>query len=261
MSYTLSLYLQDAAALLRDAGNFFTSKAQLTRYINQGRRQAARRSGCIRLLICGQSQYGASAQPGYLVPGAAIPGNLPDATGAGGPSTNLFQTIPNVESYPFSFGNAFMREQYAGADEITDIVDLSIQWGSGSYRPTLNWCPWEDFQAYLRIVNNLTSAFPCVWSVQGDGVNQIVYLFPPPVEAMEMEWDVIALPKALNTDSDVEILPEGFAGAVQYYAAGMAYLNSRPAQAMIMFDAFADRLGVARFSSDYGKSPSAYGDV
>lgn len=258
MSYSLSLYLSDARALLRDGLGAFTSTQQLTRYINQGRRQAARRSGCIRLLICGQSQFGASAQPGFLVPGAAIPGNLPDAVPGSG-STNLFQTIPNVEAYGFQgFGNSFLREQYDGADEITDIVDLGVSWGSGSYRPVLNWCPWEEMQAYMRAWSAFNSAWPLWWATEGDGPSQTVYLWPPPVQAMEMEWDVIALPKALNTDSDFEILPDGFAHGVQYYAAGMAYLNSRPAQAMIMFDSFADSLGVARFSSDYGKSTSMY---
>jgi hypothetical protein len=253
MAYSLSLYLQDAAALLRDNANIFTSKAQLTRYINQGRRQAARRSGCIRLLLCGQSQFGASAQPNFFIPGAAIPGNLPDAAPGSG-STNLFQTIPNVESYPFrGFINPFLRAQYDGADAVTDIFDCAVNWGQGSYRPVIQWLPWIEMQSYMRAYANLNSAYSIAWSTMGDGDNQVLFLWPPPNTACELELEVFAVPKALYTDDDVELLPDGFTSAIAYYAAGMAYLNSRPAQAMIMLDAFADRLGVARFASDYGK--------
>jgi hypothetical protein len=256
-TYTLSLYQEDARSLLRDGLGIFTPTKQLNRWINQGRRQAARRTGCVRLLVNGQSQYGASAQPGFMVPGGAIPGNLPDAAPGSG-STNLFQTIPNQEAYPFSFIANFMRAQYAGSDEVTDIVDCAVAWGSATYRPVLNWCPFEEMQAYMRAYNVVNSAFPLWWSTQGDGTNQVMYLWPPPVEAMEIETDVIALPKPLNTDNDYEILSDNFATAVKYWAAGMCYLNSRPENARIHFDYFADSLGVGRFASDYGKSPSMY---
>ena len=66
-----------------------------------------------------------------------------------------------------------------------------------------------------------------------------------------------------NSDTDAEkkcaeILPESFRMAVKYYSAGMAYLNTRPAQASIMFDRFADAIGVARFAADMGKMSSYY---
>lgn len=260
--YTLSLYQQDARALLRDNAGIFLPTTQLNRYINEGRSQAARRTGCIRRLLSGLSAYGTSAQPGFAVPGAMVPGALPGGTtGFNNASANLFQTIPNVEAYSFQgFGNSFLRAQYAGTDEIADIIDLAVNWGAGSYRPVLNWCPWDEMQAYMRAWSVLNSAFPMWWSTQGDGTSQVVYLWPPPVEALEMEWDVIALPKALYSDGDTELLPSAFSEAVQFYAAAMAYLSTRPAQAMIMLDSFADRLGVARFSSDYGRSTSMYFD-
>ena len=75
-----------------------------------------------------------------------------------------------------------------------------------------------------------------------------------------MEWDVIALPKPLYTDNDYEILSDNFATAVKFGAAAYAYINSRPEQARIMMDNFADTLGVGRFSSDYGKVSNYYAD-
>ena len=260
MGQPLSWYLSDAASLLRDSLHIFTSTQQLTRWINQSRRQAARRTGCIRCLITGQSQYGGSSQPGFFVPGAAIPGNLPNAAPGSG-STNLFQTIPGVESYPFQgFGNSFLQAQYQGADQITDIVDNAVQWGVNSYRPVLNWCPWEEMQSYMRAWSVLNSAFPCYWATQGDNQNQVVFYWPPPVEAMEMEWDVIAIPKPLYTDDDYDLLPDGYQQAIKYGAAGLAYMNSRPQQALLMLNQYADILGIGRFSSDFGKTGNMYQD-
>lgn len=257
MAYRLSDYQEDTRSLLRDGLGLWLSTPQLNRWINQVRRNAARRTSCCRFLLCGQSPYGAAAQPGTMIPGAAVPGSLPGAA-PGSASTNLFQTISGVESYPFLWANRYLQQQYAGADQITDIVDCAIAWGSASYRPVLNWAPFEEVQSYMRAWAVLNSAFPLWWTTQGDGTNQVVYLWPPPVEAMEMEWDVIALPKALFNDDDPEILSDNFATAIKFGAAALAYMNTRPAQARVMYDQYVDTLGVGRYASDYGKSPSLY---
>ncbi len=69
MGQGLQFYLQDTSALLHDYSLTFTPQAQVIRFINEARRQAAYRSGCIQRLISGQSAFGASAQPGIAVPG------------------------------------------------------------------------------------------------------------------------------------------------------------------------------------------------
>ena len=257
MSGELSFYIEDSRSLQRDQLGIFLSTKQLIRWINQGRRQIARRTGCIRLLITGQSSFGNSSQPGFFVPGGAIPGNLPGAQ-AGSGSTNLFMTIPGQEMYPFKgFINEFLRAQYAGADMVSDIIEPAISWG-GSFRPVQNWLPFEQYQAWVRVYQVLNSAFPSVWTTNGDGENQQLWVYPPPVEALEIELDVFAIPKPLYSDDDVEILPESFRQAVKWYSAGMSYISTRPAQASIMFDRFADTIGVARFAADMGKMSSYY---
>jgi hypothetical protein len=254
---SLGWYIADSTSLLRDSLSIFTPQGQLVRWINQGRRQIARRTGCIRLLITGQSSFGNSSQPGFFVPGGAIPGNLPDAADGSG-STNLFMTIPNQEMYPFKgFINDFLRAQYEGADMVSDIIEPAISWG-GSFRPVQNWLPFEQYQAWVRVYQILSSAFPSVWTTNGDGENQQFWVYPPPVEALEMELDVFAIPKNLYSDDDYDLLPESFRQAVKFYASGMAFLNTRPAQASIMFNQFADTIGVARFAADMGKMSSYY---
>ena len=74
---SLSQLLNDTSALLNDQNYTFISQAQLTRWVNTARRNAAKRTGCIRRLISGQSAFGASAVPGSAIPTAAQPGALP----------------------------------------------------------------------------------------------------------------------------------------------------------------------------------------
>jgi len=126
----LSTYLSDTSVLLNDINYSFTSKNQLVRWVNESRRNIAKRTGCIRRLITGQSAFGASAQPGFNVPGALQPGALPSPTPAGtifGAATTLnMQTIPNVERYPYvGFFNPVLQAQYAGCDQVIDIIDCS----------------------------------------------------------------------------------------------------------------------------------------
>jgi hypothetical protein len=76
---SLSQLLNDTAALLNDQNYTFISQAQLTRWVNTARRNAAKRTGCIRRLVTGQSAFGASATNDVAIPTAAQPGSLPGA--------------------------------------------------------------------------------------------------------------------------------------------------------------------------------------
>jgi hypothetical protein len=89
---SLSQLLNDTSALLNDQNYTFISPTQLTRWVNDSRRTAAKRTGCIRRLISGQSAFGASAVAGSAIPSAAQPGALPNPF----PGSN---TYPNQVSY------------------------------------------------------------------------------------------------------------------------------------------------------------------
>jgi hypothetical protein len=54
---SLSQLLNDTSALLNDQNYTFISKPQLTRWVNTARKNAAKRTGCIRRLISGQSAF------------------------------------------------------------------------------------------------------------------------------------------------------------------------------------------------------------
>lgn len=262
---SLGWYLNDTAALLHDQAFSFTSQDQLTRWINEARRQAAQRTGCIRRVIQGQSAFGASAQPGSIIPGGMQPGALPNsaANAQSSATTNTFNTIPGVERYPFrGFVNPALVAQHAGIEGAMDINTCSICWGGGpggSPRPSLAWLPWEDLQAYARAYATLVTSYPYYWSVMNDGASAELWLFPVPSQVMEIELDAYCIPKALYSDNDFDALPDNFHNAIKYGAASLAYMTSRRyGQAAIMGDMFNERLGIARVSSDRGKTPNFY---
>lgn len=259
MGEQLSNYLADTTELLRDTSFLFTTRDRMIRWINQARKQVALQTGCIRLLVPGQSPFGAGAQPGSFIPGAAqpgmLPGSAPNATQSS--TTNSFNTIPGVEMYPFSFANSYMQAQYEGVQSIIDVIEISVSWGGE--RPVMNWLPWEDLQAYARSYNIGVFSYPFYWSTNGDGENAQLWMFPGPTTVAEMEWDVFAVPKEIYADSDYDAIPSPFSNAVKYYAAHLAYMTSRQwGSATLMLEHFKENIGISRVASDRGKTPSFY---
>src|SRR5580658_2733565 len=258
---SLQFYIQDTTALLRDQALLFTSQPQLIRWINEARRTLAKRTGCVRRLITGQSAYGAAAQPGFIIPGAFQPGALPSAPPASGNPQITFsaaqasgmQTIIGVERYPYKgFFNPVLQQTYAGVKSVIDCMEVSINWG-GNFRPTLTWMPWDDLQAYCRSYANQTTAYPAVWSVFNDGEDGEVWIFPVPSMVGEIEADVICIPADIYADSDPDAIPEGFRDAVKYMAASLAFLAQfRYQESQIMEQAFMRRLGVDTLAVDRG---------
>ena len=262
----LSLYQQDTAAILHDQAFLFTSPAQLNRWINEARRQVAKRTGCVRRLITGQSAFGASAQPGHMIAGGIQPGALPNAlpdtqngVAALNTAANTMQTIVGVERYPYQgFFNPLLKAQYAGLRGVIDTIEVAINWG-GNFRPSLTWMPWDDFQAYCRAYSNQTTSYPAVWSVFNDGEYGEIWLFPTPSQANEIEADVSCIPADLYSNDDFEALPEGVQDAVKYKAASLAFLvGQRYAQAEAMENMFASTLGIDMVAIDRGKTPNYY---
>lgn len=261
----LSLYISDTAAELNDQSLSFYSQARLQRCVNEARRQAALRTGCIRRLVTGQSAFGAAAMPGLAVPGAAQPGMiLPDPIPGGGNSpgavqTNNMATIPSVERYPYQgFFNPVLQAQYEGVLEVVDVIELAVNWG-GVSRPALDWLPWDNFQAYCRAYAVQNTSYPSVWSVFNDGVFGEVWLFPLPSQVGEIEADAICTPKPLNTDNDFDAIPPGYDNAIKYGAAAIAFeMSQRYQQAAYMDTKFNERLGIGTVSRDRGKTSSYY---
>lgn len=250
----LSDYLTDTRELVKDTRSVFWNDTTLTRYINQARTQIALMAGCIPILIPGNVVAGSSAVPGTMVPGAATPGSAQQS----------FQTLTGVERYSFGYGNAFAKAQNANIKGIINVNSVSVNWGgapgSAGNRPSLQWLPWDNFQAYCRAWAVNVSSFPFVWSQFGDGERGQVWLFPRPNQVLEMQWETDCAPADIYSVDDYEALPDPFTQYVPFYSAHLAFLNTqRYGQAQIMLDLFEKNSGLARSASDRGKTPSYYG--
>ena len=257
-----SNYILDTSELLNDVNNAFTSKNQLTRWINVVRRDLAKQTQCLQRVITGQSAYGASAQPGSAIPSAMQPNSLPNSalgTPTVGAATNNFTTIPNVERYPYiGFFNPALQSQHAGVNQVLEVFSLSVNWG-GSWRPSLDYMPWNDLQAYLRAFSVLNSSYPSVWSILNDGTDGEVWLFPPPTTYGEMEAQVFCLPSPIYSDDDFDAIPDGFKEAVKFGAAELAFMQlGRYDQAFIMHEQMINSAMISRVSADTGKIRSYY---
>jgi hypothetical protein len=254
-------YSIDTRYLIRDAAGVFFSQQMLTRWINQARYQVALRTGCLRVLLCGQSPQGGSSQPSIIQPGGFIPNSLPGNFPGNGPipstTVNGFNTALSQESYSFQWASQYIAKQYKGIKGISDVCNVAVSWG-GAWRPVMNWLPWEDFQAYLRSWNVGVTSWPSVWATNGDGENQNLWLYPVPSIVSEMEWDCICVPTPIYSDEDFDAIPQPFQNAVRYRAAWHALVATRPEQAELMNQQFIENLGIDQTASDHGKVPSPY---
>lgn len=246
----LSTYLTEFRDLIRDPQGLFVPRDRAIQYINEARATTSLLTGCCRRLIVGQPQFGAGAVPDQAIPSAALPNSDP---------TSTFATIAGVERYPYiGFANGYLNQQFSGLRGICDVISVTVSWG-GSVRPSLDWMPFEDFQAYARSNQILVTNYPVLFSVFNDGEAAEVYLFPVPQSANEMEWDVFCTAGPIYTDDQFDAIPAPFGNGVKYYAAMRAYESSgRFGAAQLMRASFEDSNGLRRGAVDRGKVPSRY---
>ncbi len=247
----LSKYLYEFRDLIRDPQGLYVPETSAVQYINEARSTTSLLTGCCRRLIVGQPEFGGVSTPDVAVPGGARPNSNPGSQ---------FSTIQGQERYPYiGFANEYLNEQYPGMRGICDVVSVTVSWG-GAVRPSLDWMPYEDFQAYCRSNQILVTNYPIVWTVYNDGEQGEVWMFPVPQDANEMEWDTLCTAGAIWTDSDYDAIPQPFQNGVKYYAAMRAYESQgRFGAAQLMRAQFEDSNGMRRGAVDRGKVPSRYG--
>ena len=247
---SLQDYINQTRDLIRDQQGLFVSKRTLVGYINDARAATSELTACCRRLIVGQPPFGAQEQPGLAVPGGMMPGSNPNST---------FSTIAGQERYPYiGYGNLYLNQQYRGLRGICDVISVSGSWG-GAVRPSLDWMPFEDFQAYCRSNQILVTNYPVVFSIYNDGEAGEVWLFPVPQSANEMEWDTFCTAGPIYNDNDFDAIPQPFRNGVKYYAAARAFeARGSYLAAQLNYARFEDSNQLRRGAVDRGKVPTHY---
>jgi hypothetical protein len=143
------------------------------------------------------------------------------------------------EVYPFSAADL---SDFAGVESIYLVRSISIIYSN--YRYSLPAYSFSTYQSMIRqYVASQYLYVPTFAGQFGQGVNGSLYLYPPPSQTYQMEWDCQCLPQDLETDQSTEVIPDPWTDAVPFYAAHLAFLELQNANTARMYnDLFAERM-------------------
>lgn len=158
---------------------------------------------------------------GYFQPVIQI--NDPTGTGAQiqpnlGPilTANTFQEVYNFADVDLS--------GFPGVASIYAVLDISLLYANGRYSVLVYSFP--QYQALIRQYGAGNYYYiPCMGAQFGRGARGSFYLYPPPSQPLQMEWDCCCLPSDLKSDLDPDPIPDPWTDAVPYWAAHLAYLE------------------------------------
>lgn len=182
-------------------------------------------------------------------------------TGAGATAVAVLSphvfTIARQEIYSFSDFNAVIQATVPGAKGIIGLLNCSVSWGN--MRPTLQHWDFSSMQAYLRAGSIGMQNFPQAWAQYGQGSAGTLYFWPVPAQLAQLELDTYCDVLDLSDAQPVDLLPEQFDNAPQWWAAYRAYTNAQRFQdAAQMLQTFQQRLAEARAGSAPPMIPSFY---
>lgn len=164
-------------------------------------------------------------------------------------------TVAGQEVYPFSTVNAMVATSGSGINSIFAVNSVSFLWGT--FRYTLMRKGFSYYQAKVRTYTAGYQYIPAVMAQFGQGEKGSLYFYPIPNAPYQMEWDCFCIPNDLNTDTDVEAIPDPYTEAVKYYAAYLAYLQAqRTADADRMYNSDPQKPGFYQRSLRRARSVS-----
>lgn len=193
---------------------------------------------------------------GYFQPQITI--TDPTGTGADiqavtGPilTANFAQEVYNFSDVDLSI--------FPGVESIYAVLSVSLLYANSRYSVLVYSFP--QYQAMIRQYGAGAYYYtPCMGAQYGRGSRGSLYLYPPPSQLLQMEWDCVCLPSDLESDLDFEAIPEPWTDAVPYYAASLAYMEIQNLNFARYYDEkFTER--VTRFGAYTlpGRATSMYG--
>ena len=160
---------------------------------------------------------------GYFMPQVTI-------TDAIGPGTGAAATLKispintlNIGQEVYNFSNIFIGN-WPGVDSVHAIKSASVIYAN--YRYML---PMYDFTTYQSMVRQYPSQYqyvPTFCSQFGQGAGGSFYAYPLPSQTYQWEFDCFCMPTDMLLDNSIpEVIPQPWADAVPYFAAGLGYME------------------------------------
>ena len=273
--YQGSDYVSDVRTLIHDPSASDYTDTQLLGFVNKARFRVAQDCRCVRQAIYGlntitqQEQYPLTDFVGGLALAAGgVNYSNPTLSFAGGNGTDAAGVVTQTGGvlqapYMTNWGQLYTSQPTVTINDPTgsggaisaingtSILDLylvtilqSFPAQSATLAPTMNWLPFDAFQAFCRAYRAAYS-WPGAFTIHygpttplnQTSIQWTVYMYPIPNQVMPMEWDAITLPNVLPTTAsvDYQVVPPWY-DAVQFYAAHYAFLgvSNWPAAAQMM---------------------------
>ena len=146
-----------------------------------------------------------------------------------------------------SFTFAAISISGTGYAEVQNINKMSVSIPGGTGGTSMYSRPYPWFSQYYLGFAVPAQGTPLEWTQQGQGTLGTGYVYPVPYTDMTLNMDLAALPSALASDSDTDVIPDQFSSAVPFFAAYLAYMSAqRTADADAMFEKYTRYKDAAR---------------
>jgi hypothetical protein len=151
---------------------------------------------------------------------------ITDATGpgTGATVTPVLSTLlnllnPGQEVYNFT---DIDLGGWPGVDSVYAIKSVSIVYSN--YRYSVPVYAFSTYQAMIRNYALNYQYVPAFGSQFGQGTNGSFYLYPPPSQVYQFEYDCFCLPQDMLLDNSIpEVIPMPWCDAVQYMAVQLGF--------------------------------------
>lgn len=157
---------------------------------------------------------------GYFQPQVTIT----EPTGTGATATAVTSPILTLNPYQESYNFAdFPLQNYPGYGPVYGIRSVTLIYAN--YRYSLPMYAWSVYQAMIRQYPNQYYYVPTMCSIFGQGTSGSIYFYPLPSQLYQLEIECYCWPQDLQTDQDVEAIPDPWTQAVAWLAAHYCYLE------------------------------------
>lgn len=192
---------------------------------------------------------------GYFQPTVTIT----DPTGTGATAIAEVPYIltlnPGQEIYSFS---AIPVPNYPGYGPVYAVQSASIIYCN--YRYSLPMYSFSTYQAQVRQYPRQYYYVPTMFSQYGQGAAGTLYFYPIPSQVYQVELDCYCWPQDLETDQDVEAIPDPWTQAVVFLAAHYGYLELQNLNAAEYYRKLFDReMPIYRSAASPGRVTNPYG--